>query len=219
LDRSGTDSSSLHPVVCSKIAANHKIKEVQLRQNLFTNIPDSLSFFAETLTTLSMAKNQLLGEEYLAQDMELPALKELSLSDNKMTSLAPLMSHLRAPNLVKLDVSLNRISTLPSGSLRDVFPKLEILLIANNHLDDLNPDAIAGLRVVDANNNDIAHLNARLGLLKLETLQVTGNRFRVPKWNVLDRGTDATLRWLRTRVPLAEVNEWRAQGGHDSEEE
>ncbi|KAH8885424.1 L domain-like protein [Thozetella sp. PMI_491] len=214
LDRSKTESSSLHPVICSKVAAAHKIRDVQLHHNLFTTMPDSLSFFADTLTSLSMAKNQLLGEEYLTADLELPELKELNLADNKITSLAPLAAHLRAPNLVKIDVSLNRIATLPAGHLRDIFPKLEILLVSNNHLAELDPECLKGLRIVNASNNDIAHLNPRLGLLDLESLLVTGNRFRVPKWNVLDRGTEATLRWLRSRVPLAELAEWREQGGH-----
>ncbi len=214
LDRSRTESSSLHPVVCSKLAASSKIYEVQLQYNLFTGLPDSLSFFAETLTTLSLAKNQLLGEDYLTEELELPALKDLCLADNKITSLAPLTSNLRAPNLVKLDVSLNRIAALPQGPLRDAYPKLEILLASNNHLEELDPETIKGLRIVNASNNDIAHLNPRLGLLSLESLEVTGNRFRVPKWNVLDRGTEATLRWLRSRVPLTEMAAWREQEGH-----
>ena len=44
-------------------------------------------------------------------------------------------------------------------------------------------------------------LNPRIGLLGgeggLKRLEVMGNRFRVPRWSVLERGTDATLRWLR----------------------
>ena len=213
LDRSRTESSSLHPVVCSKIAASTKIYDIQLQHNLFTTLPDSLSFFAETLTSLTLAKNQLLGEEYLSEDLELPALKTLSLADNKITSLVPLISHLHAPNLQKLDVCLNRIASLPDTQLRTAYPKLEILLVANNHLEELDPETIKGLRIVNASNNDIAHLNPRLGLLSLESLEVTGNRFRVPKWNVLDRGTEATLRWLRSRVPLADMAVWKEQEG------
>ena len=217
LDRSRTESSSLHPVVCSKIAASTKVYSIQLQHNLFTTLPDSLSFFAETLTSLTLAKNQLLGEEYLTEDLELPALKDLSLADNKITSLVPLTSHLHAPNLQKLDVCLNRIASLPDTQLRTAFPKLEILLVANNHLEELDPETIKGLRIVNASNNDIAHLNPRLGLLSLETLEVTGNRFRVPKWNVLDRGTEATLRWLRSRVPLADMAAWKEQEGRSDD--
>lgn len=79
---------------------------------------------------------------------------------------------------------------------------------------------IKGLKIVDASSNDIAYLNPRIGLLGgpggLEKLDVTGNRFRVPRWNVLERGTDATLRWLRGRVPVAEMAAWK---GDDEEPE
>lgn len=233
LDRSNTESSSLHPVVCSKVANEHTIREVQLRHNLFAVLPESLSFFAESLTRLSLAHNQLVGETYLGggEDLELPSLKELDLSSNHITGLTALVNYLHAPNLEKLDVSTNRLASLPSSSdkekggrlLRDAFPKLTVLDFANNHLAELDPESIRGMKIVNAANNDIAHLNPRIGLLGgvggLERLEVTGNRFRVPRWNVLERGTDATLRWLRGRVPVADMAAWRAEKGLTDEEE
>lgn len=233
LDRSNTQSSSLHPVACSKLANNNAIREIQLHHNLFSALPDSLSFFAGTLVTLSLAHNQLVGETYLGNGevLDLPSLKQLDLSSNHITSLAPLVAQLHAPSLEKLDVSINRIASLPSSSdkekggmlLKDVFPKLTVLLIGNNHLAELYPESIRGLKTFDATNNDIAHLNPRIGLLGgdggLERLEVTGNRFRVPRWNVLDRGTEATLRWLRGRVPVAEMAAWKAEKGVDGEED
>ncbi|OHF00870.1 leucine Rich Repeat family protein [Colletotrichum orchidophilum] len=216
LDRSKTKSASLHPVVCSKVAADNKVIEVQLHHNLFTCFPNSLSFFAESLAALSLAHNQLVGETYLTEELDLPALRELNLVSNHITSLSPLTTHLIAPQLEKMDVSLNRITALPTD-LRAVFPRLVVLLAANNHLIELDPDTIKGMEVVDAGNNDIAHLNPRLGLLGgtggLKRLEVAGNRFRVPRWNVLERGTDATLRWLRGRVPVAEMASWKVSEG------
>lgn len=228
LDRSHTQSTALHPVICSKVAAGSSVREVQLHHNLFTALPDSLSFFAETLTSLSLSHNKLVGETYLGgesgnEDLDLPALKELNLASNHVTSLSPLALHLRAPRLQKLDVSFNRIAALPPNPLRNSFPQLTVLLISNNHLIDLDPETIKGLSIVDAANNDISHLNPRLGLLSgtggLERLDVSGNRFRVPRWNVLERGTEATLRWLRGRVPVAEMAAWKADGGDDDGEE
>lgn len=228
LDRSNTESSSLHPVICSKVAELNKVTEIQLHHNLFTSLPESLSFFAETLTALSLAHNQMVGETYLGgasgnEKIDLPALKELNLAHNHITGLGPLISHLSAPSLEKLDVSFNRISALPEGtSLRDAFPKLTVLLIANNHLAELDPESIRGMRVVDASSNDIAHLNPRIGLLGgsggLERLEVGGNRFRVPRFNVLERGTEATLRWLRGRVPVAEMGAWKGNDTGDEDD-
>ncbi|KAK3332289.1 hypothetical protein B0T19DRAFT_352588 [Cercophora scortea] len=223
LDRSNTQIASLHPVICSKVAANHRVNEIQLHHNLFTVFPDSLSFFAETLTALSLSHNQLTGEMYLGgtsgnEGLDLPLLKELNMASNHLTGLGPLVAHLRAPNLQKLDVSFNRIASLPQGTqLRDAFPNLAVLLMSNNHLAELEPESIKGIRIVDASNNDIAHLNPRLGLLGgsvgLEKLDVSGNRFRVPRFSVLERGTDATLRWLRGRVPVAEMGAWKGVDG------
>jgi Leucine-rich repeat (LRR) protein len=230
LDRSNTQSSSLHPVICSKLIAAHKIHEIQLHHNLFTTLPESLTFFATTLTALSLAHNQLLGESYLGgasgnDSLDLPSLKELNLGHNHITGLAPLTTHLRAPLLQKLDISFNRLTALPQGTaLRDMFPNLTVLLVSNNHLADLDPETIKGMKVVDAANNDIAHLNPRIGLLGglqgagLERLDVSGNRFRVPRWNVLERGTEATLRWLRGRVPVAEMGAWKGEDGEDVED-
>ncbi|KAI2617875.1 hypothetical protein GGR54DRAFT_640960 [Hypoxylon sp. NC1633] len=220
LDRSNTQSSSLHPVVCSKIAATHTVREVRLQHNTFTQFPNSLSFFTDTITSLSMAHNQLTGESWLTEPIDLTALRELSLSSNFITSLTPLTTNLCAPNLQKADFSFNRIVKLPT--LREFFPSLTILLISNNRLEDVEPEAIKGMKVVDVSNNEVAHLNPRIGLLggagSLERLEVTGNRFRVPRWNVLERGTEATLRWLRGRVPVAEMAEWRAKSGEAEED-
>ncbi|KAL2261815.1 hypothetical protein VTK26DRAFT_3258 [Humicola hyalothermophila] len=237
LDRSNTQSSSLHPVICSKLAGSYKIYEAQLHHNLFPTFPESLTFFADTLTALSLAYNQLVGETYLGANgevLDLPALKELNLAHNHITGLGPLVARLRAPCLEKLDVSFNRLAALPTTPgtlLRDAFPNMSVLLASNNHLADLDPESIRGLRVVDAANNDIAHLNPRIGLLggvgggdngsggRLERLDVSGNRFRVPRWSVLERGTEATLRWLRGRVPVAEMAAWKAEGGGDGDGE
>ncbi|KAF4979107.1 hypothetical protein FZEAL_4597 [Fusarium zealandicum] len=219
LDRSKTESSSLHPVVCSKIAAEHQIRQVFLQNNLFATLPNSLSFFAETLTVLSLSHNQLVGETYLAEDLELPALRELNLESNHITGLGALTKFLHAPKLEKLDVSMNRVNALP-GDLKSAFPGLNVLLAANNHIADLEPEMIAGLKIVNVSSNDISHLNPRIGLLGgsggLEKFEVTGNRFRVPRWNVVERGTEATLRWLRGRVPVAEMASWK---GEDEEPE
>lgn len=220
LDRTDTESSSLHPVICSKIAAAHTVREIRLQRNTFTQFPNSLSFFTDTITSLSMAHNQLTGESWLTEPIDLTALRELSLASNFITSLTPLTTNLCAPNLEKADFSFNRIVKLPV--LREFFPSLTVLLVSNNRLEELEPESIKGMRVVDASNNEIAHLNPRIGLLggtgNLEKLEVTGNRFRVPRWNVLERGTEATLRWLRGRVPVAEMAEWKAKSeeGEDS---
>lgn len=206
LDRSNTNSHSLNPVVAAQVASNNMIRTLELHHNAFKEIPGSIAFFAATLTTLSLAHNELTSDTFLKDDLELPALKELNLSSNTFNSLQPLIQHLRAPQLEKLDLSFNRLTFLPP--LKTHFPNLTYLFVSNNTLKELSPASIKGLRVVDCSSNDINSLNARIGLLGgpggLERLDVSGNRFRVPKYTILEKGTEATLAWLRDRIPAGE---------------
>lgn len=218
LDRSRTESSSLSPEMCAELSRSYQIRQAQLHHNLLSAFPGSLQFFSQTLTSLSLSHNKIAGEAYLTEDLSLPALTELNMSSNTITSLGPLTKFLKAPALEKIDVSLNRLSTLPLD-LKQSFPSLKVLIASNNQLTELDPAAIKGLKVVDVSSNDIGHLDPRLGLLGgkdgLERLEVAGNRFKVPKWNILERGTAATMKWLRGRVPAEEMEEWRAENGDD----
>jgi Leucine-rich repeat (LRR) protein len=207
LDRSNMQSYSLNPVAAANVAAGHPIKELQLHHNAFKEIPNSIAFFAATMTTLSLAHNELTSDSFMKDELELPALKELNLSSNTFNSLQPLVQRLHAPNLEKLDISFNRLTSLPA--LRQYFPNLTTLLASHNTIKELSPEAIKGLRVLDCSSNEINSLNARIGLLGgpggLERLDVSGNRFRVPKYTILEKGTEATLAWLRDRIPAADV--------------
>ncbi|KAF3068107.1 Leucine-rich repeat-containing protein 40 [Trichoderma lentiforme] len=218
LDRSRTESSSLSPEMCAELSRSYQIRQAQLHHNLLSAFPGSLQFFSQTLTSLSLGHNKISGEDYLTEELSLPVLTELNLSSNTITSLGPLTKFLKAPALEKIDVSLNRLTALPLD-LKQSFPSLKVLLASNNQLTELDPAAIKGLKVVDVASNEIAHLDPRLGLLGgkdgLERLEVAGNRFKVPKWNILEKGTAATMRWLRGRVPAAEMEAWRAENGDD----
>ena len=208
LDRSNTQSYSLNPVAAADVAATNAVRTLELHHNLFQEIPNSIAFFATTLTTLNMSHNELTSDTFMKDDLELPVLKELILSCNTFNSLRPLIQRLIAPNLEKLDISFNRLTSLPV--LRSRFPKLTAVLASNNTIRELSPEAVKGLRILDCSSNDINSLNSRIGLLGgpggLERLDVMGNRFRVPKYTVLEKGTEATLAWLRDRIPVGEAS-------------
>ncbi|KHO01592.1 Leucine-rich repeat protein [Metarhizium album ARSEF 1941] len=222
LDLSRCGMSSLNPSTCSTVASQNQVRQVQLHHNPIASMPIALGAFGSTLSFLSLAHTQITGISYLTETLELPALRELSLLSNQITSLTPLAKFLKAPTLEKLDVTLNRVRSL-SGALKQAFPRLSVLLVASNQLSELDPEWIRGLKIVDVSCNNIDQLNARLGLLGgvdgLERLEVSGNRFRVPRWSVLERGTEATLRWLRGRLPNEEMAAWRAANSEDSGED
>ncbi|KAH6707796.1 hypothetical protein BKA61DRAFT_739088 [Leptodontidium sp. MPI-SDFR-AT-0119] len=208
LDRSNTQSHSLNPVAAADIASANSIFILELHHNNFKEIPASIAFFAATLTTLTINHNELTSDTFLKDDLELPALKELNLSSNTFNSLQPLIQRLKAPQLSRLDISFNRLTSLPP--LKPHFPSLVTLLASHNTIRELSPESVKGLRVLDCSSNDINSLNARIGLLGgpggLQTLDVSGNRFRVPKYTILEKGTEATLAWLRDKIPAGEAN-------------
>jgi len=142
----------------------------------------------------------------MTDDLDLPVLKELNLSCNTFNSLQPLIQHLKASNLEKLDISFNRLSSLPPLTVH--FPRLWSVTASNNTIKELLPESVKGLKILDVNSNDISSLNARIGLLGgpggLERLDVKCNRFRVPNYALLEKGTEATLAWLRNRLPASE---------------
>ncbi|KAG6032530.1 hypothetical protein E4U40_006142 [Claviceps sp. LM458 group G5] len=216
MDLSKSEMSSLDPLTCSAVAAQNQVRQIQLHHNPLAKIPISLTAFGSTLSILSLSHSHLAGESYLSELLELPALRELSIMSNQVTSLSPLTRFLQAPVLEKLDASLNRVTALPLD-LKRTFPQLSVLLASSNQLTQLEPDSIRGLRIVDVSSNDIGQLNPRLGLLEgvngLQRLDVTGNRFKVPRWSILEQGTGAVLRWLRGRLPVEEMAAWRAANG------
>lgn len=208
LDRSNTKSHSLNPVAAADVAANNTVKIVELHHNMFQEIPSSIAFFAASLTTLSLAHNELSSDTFMKDALHLPVLRELNLSSNTFSSVQPLIQRLTAPMLERLDISFNRLTSLPP--LKPHFPSLVTLLVSNNTIKELSPESVKGLRTLDCSSNDINSLNARIGLLGgpggLEKLDVAGNRFRVPKYTILEKGTEATLAWLRDRIPADEIS-------------
>ncbi|KAM3509519.1 hypothetical protein MY11210_006290 [Beauveria gryllotalpidicola] len=218
LDRSRTGSSVLDATKFAEANDRQPIRQLLLHHNLLTNIPDNLIVVARSLTSLSLANNQLTGAKYLQQPLQLPALQELNLAANRITSLEPLLECLDAPSLETLDVCNNRMTCLPLGLL-DKFPRLRVLLASNNQISELRPESIKGLKIVEVSNNEIGQLEPMIGLLGgasgLERLDVSGNRFKVPRWNILEQGTHALLHWLRGRVPEDEMERWREQNEDD----
>jgi Leucine-rich repeat (LRR) protein len=176
-----------------------QIHQVHLQQNIFEAIPTTLTLLSH-LTLLDLSKNGV--ETALSVPLELPKLRELRLSGNRIRSFEPLTAHLTAPSLQILDVSRNSLSgSLPI--LRSSFPELITLLASDNGLSDVSAEALTGLRIVNLSNNDIERLEPRIGLLQgtLTGFEVEGNKFRVPNWQVLRKGTDAVLTWLRDKIP------------------
>ena len=184
------------------LSDDKEVRTLVLHQNGLSIIPASISLLAQTLTTLDLSSNKLSASTtYLASSLSLPILHTLNLTSNALTTLEPLITSLSAPSLSTLNISFNRLESLPP--LKPTFPSLTKVLASNNKIVELDVEAVKGLQVLDVSSNEILHLPPRLAYCKgiLRTLMVNGNRFRVPGWGILEKGTEEVLKWLEGRIP------------------
>jgi Leucine-rich repeat (LRR) protein len=194
-------ADDVNDILAAYFQAN-EVRDLVLHSNKLTCIPPAINF-GQDLRSLDFTDNPFSGDDYLYDVLELPFLQELSLSKCRLTSLDPLLSQLRAPHLRSLNVCANRL-TGAVPLLRDTYPKLSTFLASDNRFEAVTAEAVRGLANVNLASNNIAQLPAELGLLwdeGLRHLDVGSNSFRVPNYRILERGTEATLRWLRNKLP------------------
>lgn len=207
LDLSGRSLAELDDSAMIDFAETHQVRQIYLQRNSLDCIPIILSQLTH-LTVIDLSKNNI--ESALEFPLEFLKLRELRLNNNRLRSLESLTSNLNAPSLQTLDVSQNRLSgSLPT--LHSTFPALTTILASDNSISEVSAESLAGLKVVNLSNNDIDRLEPQIGLLQgtLTALEVAGNRFRVPNYQVLGKGTDAVLTWLRDKIPR---ESWKSDG-------
>ncbi|PWY64753.1 L domain-like protein [Aspergillus heteromorphus CBS 117.55] len=205
-----------------------EVKCLQLQHNELRCFPvPALHMLASNLTDLDLSNNPLDGASLFSAPLTLPSLQALNLSATNLKTLQPLFKNLVAPSLACLDVSNNRLSG-PLPAVRQSYPSLSTFLAADNQFSSLEFEAVQGLQVLDVGNNDVGAIPPKLGLLRgegssknwgngtaLRRLEVAGNSFRVPRWQIVAKGTDAVLEWLKDRIPGEELREWESGGESD----
>ncbi|KAF2167163.1 hypothetical protein M409DRAFT_22591 [Zasmidium cellare ATCC 36951] len=203
LDLASKDlSDDLSPVLGSFLNSN-EVRQILLQLNKITCIPPAL-WMGQELRVLDLSDN-IMSADYLSDELLLPSLQELNLSKCRISSFEPLTSQLQAPSLRVLNVSTNRLAgSLPA--LRSTYPQLTTLFASDNRMTSISADALRGMNTVNLSSNDIEQLPAEVGLLwdeGLKNFDVGSNAFRVPNYRLLEKGTEATLRWLRDRLPAS----------------
>ena len=201
LDRSSSSLSTIDDPDLEPLASL-SVRSVILDHNSLSVIPTALSLLSSTLTSLRLSHNHLTRATYLSAKFLFPVLRELNIASNTITSLEPVIENISAPRLETLDISYNRLIVLPH--LRQHFPALTEVQASDNQVTDLPTEFVSGLHVCNIARNDIGHLDPKLGLLEAEglrTLVVEGNRFRVPRREIVEGGTEKILAWLRGRIP------------------
>ncbi|KAJ5366784.1 Leucine-rich repeat typical subtype [Penicillium brevicompactum] len=223
LDKSFADMTDL-TVEQLESVASQDIRCLYLQQNQLNHFPvPALAMLAPGLVELDLSHNPLKGDDFLSTPLELPKLQSLTLNATSLTSWEPLLNNLAAPSLTLLDVSHNRLKG-PLPNLRSIYPELKTVVASDNQIASLDFESVQGLQVVELSNNDIDSLPPKIGLLAAERspqnwgtgsalrrFEVAGNRFRVPRWQVVAKGTDAILEFLRGRIPTQDLPEWERE--------
>ena len=165
---------------------------IEAHHNLLLAIPQSIEMFTASLTTVNLSHNKMSGYSYLPKKISLRWLTTLSIANNSITSIKPLLDNLDAPRLEQLDLSTNKIKDVTG--LRPTFPQLTRLYARDNVIEEIPVETVDGMKVLDLAGNSITALPPKLGLVTtLRELRVEGNCFKVPKWHVLEKGTESVL--------------------------
>jgi Leucine-rich repeat (LRR) protein len=147
---------------------------INVSNNALKSIPSEMNQIGSAIQTLLFSKNRLMIFPMLLCSQ----LTTLDLSNNQIDSFPSKLESL--PFLNELNLNGNRISKLPMFP----FPKLSILLVSANSLTEIDMDvleALPHLQILDMSNNSISMVPPILGRIKLTSLQLMGNSFRIPR--------------------------------------
>ncbi|KAM4023118.1 leucine-rich repeat-containing protein 40 [Anomaloglossus baeobatrachus] len=174
------------------------LSRLNLSNNKLKALPAEIGSL-KSLRQLDCTSNLL--EDVPTSIAGMDALEQLYLRQNKLTFLPEL------PNcklLKELHVGNNQIHTLGPQHLSHL-SCLSILELRDNKLKSL-PDEIAllkGLERLDLSNNDLGSLPTSLANLpNLKSLQLEGNPLRGIRRDLLSKGTQELLKYLRGRIQV-----------------
>ncbi|XP_038572825.1 leucine-rich repeat-containing protein 40-like isoform X3 [Micropterus salmoides] len=171
------------------------LQKLNLSHNKLSCLPDTVTQLTN-VKLLDCSNNQLT--EIPASLSEMLALEQLYLRHNKLC----LLPKLPAPVLKELYVGNNQIEQLETEQLA-VLTTLSLLELRDNKIKTI-PEQISFLSTLtrlDLTNNDITTLPASLSLLPdLKVLLLEGNPLRGIRRDLLTKGTNELLKYLRGRI-------------------
>ncbi|XP_014089988.2 leucine-rich repeat-containing protein 40 isoform X5 [Bactrocera oleae] len=182
-------------------AAEEHVSCVDFSKNRLEKLPDALHLLKGSASELVFSNNQITKvPTFLSQFTRLTLL---NLSCNQLTDLPKEMGVLNT--LRELNICNNRFDHIPTCLYYT--QNLEILLASDNRIKhiDATPEGLGALKrltILDLRNNNIEQVPPVLGnLTHIATLELIGNPFRQPRHQILAKGTDAIMSYLRDRIP------------------
>ncbi|KAM9849382.1 leucine-rich repeat-containing protein 40 [Aulostomus maculatus] len=171
------------------------LQKLHLCHNKLSCLPDSLALL-KSVKLLDCSNNQLT--DIPASLSGMLALEQLYLRHNKLR----LLPQLPAPVLQELYVGNNQIEQLEAHQLTSL-TAISLLELRDNKIKTL-PEQITVLSTLtrlDLTNNDITTLPPSLSLLPdLKMLLLEGNPLRGIRRDLLMKGTNELLKYLRGRI-------------------
>ncbi|KAI9144946.1 hypothetical protein BKA69DRAFT_646450 [Paraphysoderma sedebokerense] len=202
LDLSNRNLIAFDSTVVSPSSNTSSVKTLHLHTNNLTAFPEYLSEVGLSLMSLTLHRNKisnLISPDSVILQTTFQHLQDLDLSHNTMQSF-PDFPSTSFPSLNSLNLSFNKLNTFPSR-IASHFPKLQVLMLSNNLLAEIKVEGLENLTHLDVSNNSIGRLPPELGKLNgLKVLKVEGNCFRIPRWDVVSKGSEAVLQWCRSRL-------------------
>ncbi|KAI8044494.1 hypothetical protein M5D96_000663 [Drosophila gunungcola] len=182
-----------------QIAKNEGVHVVDFARNQLSTLPNGLQLMKDLVTELVLSNN-LIG--YVPQFIsQFTRVTYLNLSNNLLTDLPNEFGVLNT--LRELNIANNRFQLIPNCVYE--LQGLEILIASENHIKVLNVSGLKSmprLSTLDLRNNDIDAVPPILGnLTNITHLELVGNPFRQPRHQILMKGTDAIMSYLRDRIP------------------
>uniref|UniRef100_A0A182Y318 Disease resistance R13L4/SHOC-2-like LRR domain-containing protein n=1 Tax=Anopheles stephensi TaxID=30069 RepID=A0A182Y318_ANOST len=177
------------------------VYNVDISKNKLTAVPAGLTNLSSLLTELNVSFNLLQTVPAFFSQFE--KISYLNLSNNQLADLPEVVGLL--VTLRELNVVSNQLKRIPDCvyELRG----LEILLANGNQIEEIDATehglgALKRLATLDLANNNIKHVPPMLGTLKnITTLELIGNSFRQPRHQILEKGTESIMAYLRDRIP------------------
>ncbi|XP_028667998.2 leucine-rich repeat-containing protein 40 [Erpetoichthys calabaricus] len=172
--------------------------KLNLSNNKLKTLPSGIKTL-KNLKILDCTHNELVSIP--PEVAQMASLEQLYLRHNKLRILPELPS---CKLLKELYVGNNQIEFLGEEHLKHL-SVISVLELRDNKLKSI-PDEITllqGLERLDLTNNDISNLPYGLGdLPKLKTLSLEGNPLRTIRRDLLTKGTQELLKYLRSRVQV-----------------